>query len=516
MKIQSATEAVASIPDNAVVSISGGGYRVVPEALLAALEQRFLDTGSPRDLTAIAVAMVERSRGGQGGKGTGLNRLAKKGFMKRVIVSSFSRSNQHELNVGINENLFAAYNVPMGTIVQWLRATASGRPGLATPVGLGTYVDPKSEGGRVNALAVEPISFTADLAGNETIYYPSISVDVALVKATAADERGNLFFDKEAFNHGVLEGAMAARASGGIVIAQVNRIVPVGTVHPRMGVIPGAIVSSIVVEPDVWEDEQDPLLSGEYRATLPPVAQRNLPRDVVARAVVEAIPTGLMVNLGAGIPMYDVPEAARLASRDDIYFTVEQGPMGGWPKVGGVSRNVELIFDQQEVFQFYEGGGPDVSVLSFGQVDRHGNVNVSKFAGMLPGSGGFINIVHGIKNLFFCGTLTTGGLEEEVGAHGLTVTKEGRIQRFVQDVEQVTFNAQMALKDGKTITYVTERGLFRLTDKGMTIISIAPGIDLHKHVLSQIPFEVIVPADLPIMSASNFWPFGSSTLQAAE
>jgi propionate CoA-transferase len=516
MKILSAVEAVASIPDNAVVSISGGGYRVVPEALLAALEQRFVDTGAPRDLTAIAVAMVERSRGGQGGKGTGLNRLAKQGLMKRVITSSFSRSSAHELNVGINENLFSAYNVPMGTLVQWLRAVAAGRPGLETPVGLGTYVDPKSEGGRVNAAASEPISFTADLAGNETIYYPTFPVNVALVKATSADERGNLFFDKEAFNHGVLEGAMAARASGGIVIAQVNRIVPVGTIHPRMGVIPGAIVTSLVVEPEVWEDEQDPLLSGENRATLPPVAERNLPRDVVARAVVEVIPEGAMVNLGAGIPMYDVPEAARLAGRSDIYFTVEQGPMGGWPKVGGVSRNVELIFDQQEVFHFYEGGGPDVSILSFGQVDRYGNVNVSKFSGMLPGCGGFINIVHGIQNLYFCGTLTTGGMEESAGPKGLTVNKEGRIQRFVQDVEQVTFNAGEAIRQGKNVTYVTERGLFRLTDRGLTLISIAPGIDLQRHVLSQIPFEVEVADNLATMSIGNFWPFRGSLPSEAE
>jgi acyl CoA:acetate/3-ketoacid CoA transferase len=511
MKIVSAAAAVAQIPDGAVVSISGGGYRVVPEALLAALEQRYLEAGAPRDLTAIAIAMVERSRGGKGGKGTGLNRLARPGLMKRLISSSFSRSSEHELNVGIAENMFAAYNLPMGTIVQWLRAIAAGRPGLETPVGIGTFVDPRSEGGRVNAAASEPISMLAEIAGNPTIWYPSIPVDVALVKASVADERGNLFLDKEAFSHGMIEGAMAAHASGGKVIAQVYRIVPVGTMHPRMGAIPGAIVDLVVVEPEDWEDEHDPVLSGEYRAMLPAVENRNLPRDVIARAVVEAIPEGALVNLGAGIPMYDVPEAARLAGRSDIYFTVEQGPLGGWPKVGGVSRNVEIIWDQQEVFHFYEGGGPDVSVLSFGQVDRFGNVNVSKFSGMLPGCGGFINIVHGVRTLFFCGTLTTGGLEEEVGREGLSVLKEGRIQRFVPDVEQVTFNAREALRTGKKVSYVTERGIFELTERGLKLVSIAPGIDLQTHIRSQIPFPIEVAEKLSTMSLSNFWPFGQGS-----
>lgn len=497
--------AAEMVPAGATVAISGGGYRVEPEGLLEAVAARFAASQQPAGLSIIAAAMIERSRGGKGGMTTGLNRLAAvPGLIDRLIVSSFSRSSSHELNVGITSNAFATYNFPMGTIVQWLRAQASGRPGLATPVGIGTFVDPRIEGGRVNTATTKPMSSIVDLAGHEMIYYPCEPIHVALIKASAADERGNLYFDREAFNHGVLDCAMAAHNSGGKVIAEVNRVVPLGEIHPRMGLIPGAIVDAIVVQPETWEDEQDPVITGAARGELPPVEDRNLPRDLIARAVVERLPRGAMVNLGAGIPMYDVPEAARLARRDDIYFTVEQGPMGGWPKVGGVSRNLELIFEQQEVFHFYEGGGPDVSVLSFGQVDRHGNVNVSKFSGMLPGCGGFINIVHGIKNLFFCGTLTTSGLDEDLGPTGLTVTTEGRIKRFVPDVEQITFNAQGALAAGKTVTYVTDRGLFRLTETGLQLISIAPGIDLHQHVLSQVPFPVSVAGDLHIMSLGLF------------
>ena len=506
--------AVEMIPRGATVAISGGGYRVEPEALIEALADRFSKEGGAPGLTIIAAAMIERSRGGKGGMTTGLNRLAAvPGLINRLIISSFSRSSSHELNVGIKNDAFAAYNWPMGTILQWLRAQASGRPGLATPVGLGTFVDPRIEGGRVNAAAVTPLSRIVDVAGHEMIYYPCEPIHVALIKATAADERGNLYFHEEAFSHGVLDCALAARNSGGKVIAQVNRIEPLGAIHPRMGLIPGAVVDAIVIVPESWEDEQDPGITGNMRAELPPVSDRNEPRDLIARTVVSELPHGAMVNLGAGIPMYDVPEAARSMGRNDIYFTVEQGPMGGWPKVGGVSRNPELILEQQEVFHFYEGGGPDVSILSFGQVDRHGNVNVSKFAGMLPGCGGFINIVHGVKNLYFCGTLTTGGLVEEVGLGGLTVSTEGRIQRFVDEVEQITFNANGALSAGKTVSYVTDRGVFRLRPYGLELVCIAPGIDLHRHILSQIPFSVTVTDTLAVMDLAHFVPSGPGSAE---
>jgi acyl CoA:acetate/3-ketoacid CoA transferase len=478
------------------VAISGGGYRVVPEALIEALAERFLAEGRPSGLTVVAIAMLERGRRGKGGANTGLNRLAIAGLMAKVITSSFSRSSAHELNVAIENDVVAAYNLPMGTLVQLLRATAAGRKGLATPVGIGTFVDPRRGGGKFNDAATDDICRIVDLAGEEVIYYPRLPVDVALVKGSAADERGNLYYDREAFDHGTIEVAMAAHQSGGRVIAEVNRVVPPGEIHPRMGRIPGRLVDAVVIQPDSWEDEQDPVLSGARRAVLDPPLARNLPRDLIARMAVDRVAAGAMVNLGAGIPMYEVPEAARGMGRDDLYFTVEQGPMGGWPQVGGVSRNPEIILDQNEVFQFYEGGGPDVSILSFGEVDRFGNVNVSRFSGMMPGCGGFINIVHGVRELIFCGTLTTGGLEESVGPDGVRISREGRVRRFVEAVEQITFNARLGLAAGKRLTIVTDRGVLTVDRDGLALREVVPGVDVERDILGQIDFPVHVDPEL--------------------
>lgn len=497
MRIIDPKEAIAGIVRGATVAISGAGYRVVPETLLRHLGERFQREGSPSGLTVITVSMIERTRGGRGGEGTGLNRLAHDGLIDRLISSSFSRAPEREINQLIRNNRLAAYNLPMGTIVQWLRAIGAGRRGLATTVGIGTFVDPRIEAGRANERAEEPLSRLIEVAGEEHIYYPAMTIDVALIKASAADERGNLYLDRTPFDHGLLDVVLAARNSGGTVIAEVDRIVSRGDLPARLARVPGAMVDAVVVrEDEPWEDEQDPVLLGFTRMALPDPVDANRPRDLIAKLAVSLLPAGAMVNLGAGIPMYDVPEAARLGGRDDLYFTVEQGPMGGWPQVGGVARNPEAILEQQEVFDFYEGGGPDVSVLSFGQVDRHGNVNVSKFGRMMTGCGGFTNIAHGIRNLFFCGTLTTGGLVEEVEDERLVIHQEGLIDRFVTDVEQITFSAPHALRKGHRLTYITDRAVLEADGDGLRIIALTAGVDLQKNVLDHIPFPVTVDRDL--------------------
>ncbi len=504
MKRVSMHDAVSRISDGAVVAVSGGGYRVAPEGLLETLERHFEDTGTPKGITLLAISMIEQSRGGKGGRGTGLNRLAKPGLVSRVITSSFSRGRDHELNAAIVSESIAAHSMPMGTLVQWLRAAGMGSPGVLTDVGLGTYIDPRVEGGMMNSVDQTPISRVVNFEGNECLFYPAPKVDVALIKGTTADTNGNIYLEREAFSLGVLHTAMAAHNCGGMVIAQVNRIVEPGVVHPRMGRVPGPLVDFLCVDDRVWEDEQDPILTGESRLPLSELEKPTGVRGLIARRVVKELQPDAEVNLGAGIPMYDIPVAAVAEGRDDLYFTIEQGPVGGLPRVGGVARNPAVILDSLEVFDYYEGGGPDVTCLSFGQLDRHGNVNVSRFASVMPGCGGFPNIAHRIQNLVFCGTLTTGGLKQTVGDGRLHIETEGSIRRLVPDVEQITFNGQRALKKGQSITVVTDRCVMRLRRGGFVITEVAPGVDLQADVLDQISFEVSVDPDLKTMDVSLF------------
>lgn len=499
-----ADEAVAGISDGEVITISGGGYRVVPESLLEALERRFVGTGSPHGLTCIAISMLERSRAGQGGRGTGLNRLARDGLMAELICSSFARSNDQELNCAIHDGAVRAHNLPMGTIVQWLRAIGAGHEALFTEVGLESYIDPRAEGGRMNKVTTKSIGDVMAIEGREYIRYPTRPVDTALIKATSADRRGNLYLDREAFSHGVLYTAMAARNSGGRVVAQVDQIVEDGTIHPRMGRIPGSMVDAVVVSEDEFEDEHLPVLTGERREQIPRTRQPHNVRTMIAQRVVAEIPPYSAVNLGAGIPMYEVPIAAHAAGRDDIYFSIEQGPVGGLPRVGGVARNPDIILDQLEMFDYYEGGGPDLSVLSFGEIDRFGNVNVSRFGDKTPGCGGFPNIAHRIPNLVFSGTFTTGGLETDVVNGRLSIVREGSIRRFVAEVEQVTFSARRALQQGQRLTVVTDRCVLKVTPEGLVATEIAPGVDFDRHIQQQAGFKIAVDPRVKTMDISTF------------
>jgi acyl CoA:acetate/3-ketoacid CoA transferase len=494
IQILTPAAAAALIENGATVAASGGGYRAVPESMLKAIAARFSAEKAPADLDVVCVSMMERTRGGVGGEGTGLNRLAIPGLIRRLISSSFSRAPEREINQLIRSNAIAAYNYPMGTIIQWLRAIGAGRPGLVTGVGIGTFVDPRVEGGRTNAAAAEPLNCVVDFAGEESLFYPRLTIDVGLVRASAADERGNLYMDRQVYDHGSIDVAMAARACGGVVIAEVDRMVKPGELPARLVRIPGAMVNVVVVTDEApWEDEQAPVLLGEVPVALPPPSSDMRLRDIIATLAVDGLPQGAVVNVGAGIPMYDVPEAARRLGRTDLYFTVEQGPMGGWPQVGGVSRNPEAVMSQLDVFDFYEGGGPDVSVLSFGEIDALGNVNVSRFANMMTGCGGFINIAHGVRHLIFCGTLTTGGLDLDAGEGELKILKEGRVRRFVERVEQITFSARHVLARGHRLDVVTERALFSITSEGYVLRAVAGGIDIRRDVLDLIPFPVIVP-----------------------
>jgi propionate CoA-transferase len=500
-----AEEAAARVRDGDTVVLSGNTYRLVAESVLAALEARFVAGGRPRGLQVIFPIMAERARAGAGGQGTGVNRLARPGMMRRVVAGSFSRDAGKELNTLVTGDAVEAYNLPMGTIFAWIRATAAGSPGLVTPVGIDTFVDPRREGGRMNAATRTPLAELVTLGGEEALFYPRQRVDVAIVKGTTADERGNVALERDPFTLGVLYMAMAARNSGGTVIAEVTRTAAAGSLHPRAVVIPAPLVDCVVVAPEEFEDEHDPAMSGEIRVPLHP---SRLPLDekiVIARRAVREFRPGSVVNLGAGIPMYVVPHvAAARGVTDQITFTIEQGPIGGLPGVGGVAVGPSAILDSLQVFDWYDGGGLDVACLSFGEVDRFGHVNVARFGGMMPGAGGFVNIVHAARKVVFCGTLTAKGLRTSVGPAGLRIEQEGRLRRFVADVGLITFNGEAAVKKGQEVVYVTERAVLRRERDGLVLTEVAPGIDVRADVLAHIEFPVRVSPDLMPMAPDLF------------
>jgi acyl CoA:acetate/3-ketoacid CoA transferase len=500
-----AAEAVRQIRDDATVVLSGNTYRLVAESVLAALEARFVGEGRPRSLQVIYPIMAERARAGSGGQGTGVNRLARPGLMRRVVAGSFSRDAGKELNTLVTRDGVEAYNLPMGTIFEWLRATAARSPGLVTPVGLDTFVDPRREGGRMNAVTRTPLAELVTLGGEEALFYPRQPVDVAIVKGTTADEHGNISLERDPFTLGVFYIALAARNSGGTVIAEVTRTAAAGSLHPKAVVIPAPLVDYVVVAPEEFEDEHDPTMSGEVRVTLRPPRLPLDERVVIARRAVRELRPGNVVNLGAGIPMYVVPHVAvQRGVAQQVTFTIEQGPVGGLPAVGGVAVGPTAILDSLQVFDWYDGGGLDVACLAFGEVDRLGNVNVARFGGMMPGSGGFINIVHAARKVVFCGTLTTKGLRTSVGPDGLSIEREGEIRRFVADVELVTFNGEAAVKKGQEAVYVTERAVFRRERDGMVLTEVAPGLDVRKDVLAHVEFEVRVSPGLRPMAPDLF------------
>jgi acyl CoA:acetate/3-ketoacid CoA transferase len=357
----------------------------------------------------------------------------------------------------------------------------------------------------MNRATPTPLAELVTLGGEEALFYRRQPIDVAIVKGTTADEHGNISLERDPFTLGVFYMAMAARNSAGRVIAEVTRTAAAGSLHPRAVVIPAALVDYVVVAAEEFEDEHDPTMSGEMR---PPLRPARLPLDekvVIARRAVREFRPGNVVNLGAGIPMYVVPHvAATLGVAQQITFTIEQGPLGGLPGVGGVAVSPSAIIDSLQVFDWYDGGGIDVACLSFGEIDRFGHVNVARFGGMMPGSGGFINIVHAARKLVFCGTLTAKGLRTSVTPAGLRIEREGRLRRFVADVGLITFNGEAAVKKGQEVLYVTERAVLRRERDGLVLTEVAPGVDVQADVLAHIEFPVRVSPDLQPMAPDLF------------
>lgn len=504
-QVLSPTEAVAHIPNGATVAIQGSGGGVgEPTALLRALRQRFDATASPRGLRLIhATGLGDKA----GGCGTDL--LAVSGLVSCDIAGHLGMAPRMAAMVAANE--IECYNWPQGVISHLFRAIAGRTPGVLTRTGLRTYVDPRLEGGRMNARTTRDLVEVVPLGGRDWLFFPSLKINVALVRGTSADSRGNISAEDEAAIYEGVSIAQAAHASGGIVIAQVKRLVPAGSINPREVVIPGVSVDYVVVDPDQWQtcaSEFDPSLCGAKRTPLTDLPRLSLDaRKVVARRAAQELFPGAIINVGVGMPDGVASVAAEAGDLQDYTFTIEQGLVGGQPAGGvifGVSHNPEARIHQSHQFDFYDGGGLDVAFLGFAQADATANVNVSKIGSFIPGCGGFINISQNARRVVFCGTFTTKGLEQEVADGRLTILREGTVRKFVRQVQQITFSGANALEQAQPVLFVTERAVFEFGPVGFVLREIAPGIDLERDVLAQMDFRPQISPNLELMSADLF------------
>ena len=506
-KIVSGEEAVRIIRDGDTVVFGGFVGVGAPEEIALELERYYLETGKPRDLTlmfTVATGLGDMTN-------RGLNHLAHEGLLKRIIGGHWGLAPKIQ-ELAVN-NKVAAYNLPQGIISHLYRNIASGKAGLISQVGLGTFVDPRNGGGKLNAQTTKDMVRLIDIEGEEYLFYQTLPVNVAVIRGTTADTDGNITMEKEALTLEALAIAMAARNSGGLVIVQVERVARAGTLNSHQVKIPGILVDCVVVArpENHWQtygEAYNPSYSGEIKIPLETLAAMELnDRKIIARRAAFELKPNCVVNLGIGIPEGVSHVANEEKVLDFMTLTTEPGVIGGLPAGGldfGAGLNAAALIDQPYQFDFYNGGGVDVAFLGMAEADRKGNVNVSRFGSKLAGAGGFINISQNSKKVVFMGTFTTGGAKTIIRDGRLTIDKEGRFKKFVEQVQHITFSGRYGTKSGRRILYVTERCVFALCDQGLELIEIAPGVDLEKDILDRMDFEPIIPRPPKVMDERIF------------
>ncbi|WP_342478640.1 acyl CoA:acetate/3-ketoacid CoA transferase [Paenibacillus sp. FSL H7-0350] len=504
-KVISAAKAAELIKDGDTVAASGFGLSCWAEEMGIAIEERFVQTGQPKNLTVMHASAVGNRRD------KGMSHLGHEGLIKRWIGGIAIAS--PGLAKLIEEDKCEAYNLPQGVITQLYREIAAKRPGVITKVGMETFVDPRVEGGKMSPSTKEDIVKVIELEGEEWLFYKTFPIQIALIRGTVADENGNLTLEKEGLHMEVLPIAQAVRNSGGIVIAQVETVAKNGTLNPKDVKVPGILVDYLVVSTpenhyQTENTQYNPAFSGHVKVPVDSIEILPLDeRKIISRRTAVELQPNTILNLGVGIPVNVANIAAEEGVDDQLILTTEAGSIGGVPaglKDFGHAYNSEAIVDHDSQFDFYDGGGIDLSVLGLAQTDESGNVNVSKFGTRVAGCGGFINISQAAKKLVFAGTFTAGGLQIKVENGKLHIIQEGKAKKFISKVQQITFSGSYAAKVQQPVVYVTERAVFELLNGKMTLTEIAPGIDLQTEILDQMDFKPVISPDLKEMDAAMF------------
>ena len=514
-KIVSAAEAVRHIPDNSIVAVNASSGLNCPDAIMAAMGARFEREKSPKSLT-----MLHPIAAGDMFGIKGIGHIARPGMIAKTIAGSYpsgpSTAEPPQIWQMITANEIAAYNVPSGVVLDMMREAAAKRPGVITKVGLETFVDPDNEGCAMNAkAAMHPIVRKIQFENEEWLFFPTITPQVSIIRGSTCDHRGNMTFGQEGAYLGAMELALAAHNTGGIVIAQVRKIVENDSIKPHSVHVPGILIDYIVEVPDQWQTTQtpyDPAISGEEMRPLSSFELMEFGTGkVIARRVAQELRAGWAVNLGFGVSA-NVP---RIFIEEGLHgqctWVLEQGPVGGVPLLEfqfGCSSNAEAFVPSSDQFTYFQAAGFDCSLLSFLQVDADGSVNVSKLAArphVTAGAGGFVDITTRARKIVYSGFFNAGAKMEIVGGK-LKIDKEGKVKKFTNKLDQISFSGKRGKRQSQDVTYVTERCVLKLTPDGIMVTEIAPGVDLKANVLDQSEFPMLVSPQLKTMDAALFLP----------